>query len=447
MTDRPRFGRQRSRDHGVGGGVRDRDALDEDALDEDALDEDALGEDVFDEDLLEGYAGDERPGDRPDEPPTQVDVLLGVADLDRHPAPRARALSRRKSARTARRLLVLLVTLALVTGAGYLAVDFLRPLVSQLRAPNDYPGPGSGSVTVTVEPGDTGRSIGATLETADVVKSAKAFSDAAADNPAAAGIQPGSYEMRRQMRAGDALALLVDSRNRTVPRVTVREGLWASEVLAELSSATGIPAAAYAAAARDGAALGLPPSANGNIEGYLFPDTYEFPARSRAADQLRLMVQRSVSELTRLRIDPASMERVIIVASIVEAEGRRAEDRPRVARVIENRLARKPTPMRLQMDSTVSYAVKRRAITTTDVERATPSPYNTYQVDGLPAGPISNPGASAMAAAAAPEDGPWLYFVTVDPSTGETKFAVTEDQHRANVAQFQKWCSDHKGQC
>ncbi|MGI8717696.1 MAG: hypothetical protein ACR2JN_07685, partial [Lapillicoccus sp.] len=85
MTDRPRFGRQRSRDH-VGGGVRDGDIRDEDGFDEDALHEDLL-----DEDLLEGYPGDERAGDRADEPPTQVDVLLGFADLDRHLAPRARA--------------------------------------------------------------------------------------------------------------------------------------------------------------------------------------------------------------------------------------------------------------------------------------------------------------------------------------------------------------------
>jgi len=426
MTDRPGPPPQRSLD---------------DVLDEHA---EVHGGDGYAHD---GYAHDEYVGDGYEPPATQVEVLLGVADEHGHPASRPPARPRRRAPRTARRLVVLLVTLALVAGAGYLAVDFLRPVVGQLRQSNDYPGPGTGSVTVTVQPGDTGRSIGATLEKADVVRSAKAFSDAAAENPAAAGIQPGSYEMRRQMRAGDALALLLDARNRTVPRVTVREGLWASEVLAELSAATGIPLAGYEAAAKDAAALGLPPSANGNIEGYLFPDTYEFPAKSTAAEQLRLMVQRSVSELTRLRVEPAAMERVIVVASIVEAEARRGEDRPKVARVIENRLARKPTPMRLQLDSTVSYAVKRRAVTTTDAERATPSPYNTYQVDGLPAGPISNPGASAIAAAAAPADGPWLFFVTVDPSTGETKFAVTEEQHRANVAEFQKWCSDHKGQC
>ena len=75
------------------------------------------------------------------------------------------------------------------------------------------------------------------------------------------------------------------------------------------------------------------------------------------------------------------------------------------------------------------------------------NPYNTRRFPGLPPGPISNPGESALKAAAAPVAGPWLYFVTVDLDTGETKFAATYPEHQRNVAQFQKWCADNKGKC
>ncbi len=357
---------------------------------------------------------------------------------------RHRRPGRGRPVRAAQRLLVLLVAVGLVAVAAFAALSVLRPMLGDLGGSNDYPGPGTGSVQVVVNPGDTGRNIGATLETAGVVKSAKAFSDAAANNPAAAGIQPGTYAMRQQMAAVDAVALLIDPKNRTVPRVTIREGLWKSEVFAELSKQSGLPVADYEKAAQDAGALGLPAAANGNVEGYLFPATYEFAPKSSAAEQLRLMVAKAVAELTRLGIAPEQMELTMIVASIVEGEGRRDEDRAKVARVVENRLAK---GMLLQMDSTVNYGVQKRSLTTTNAERAATNEYNTYVRPGLPVGPIGNPGAAAIQAAAAPASGTWLYFVAVNPSTGETKFATTEADHQANVKEFQAWCAANKGQC
>jgi UPF0755 protein len=115
-----------------------------------------------------------------------------------------------------------------------------------------------------------------------------------------------------------------------------------------------------------------------------------------------------------------------------------------VARVVENRLAQK---MKLQFDSTVNYAVGKHGITTTDADRARNHPYNTYAVVGLPAGPIGNPGESAIKAAAAPVAGPWLYFVTVNPTSGETRFGASWQEHEANVKLFQQWCAQNKGKC
>lgn len=342
------------------------------------------------------------------------------------------------------RWLVLLLTLSLVAGAGWVALGYLRPLVANLTASDDYTGNGSGRAMVTVRKGDTGRTIGATLQAAGVVKSAKAFISAVADHPEKAPIQPGSYTMRLRMSAAAALSLLLDPHNRSVRHVTLREGLWKSEIFTALAKATGQPLADYAAAARHPGQLNLPGTAKGNLEGYLFPATYDFDPDATAADQLRAMVEKARAELTALRVRSGDAQRVVTVASIVQSEARRPADLAKVARVIANRLEAK---QQLQLDSTVSYAAHRRSITTTDAERASKSPYNTYQVAGLPAGPIGNPGVAALQAALHPATGPWKYFVAVNPETGETRFAVTAAGHAANEQVFHKWCAAHPGKC
>jgi peptidoglycan lytic transglycosylase G len=376
--------------------------------------------------------------------PTPRDEQTGAAEVapGQHRGERRRAQRRRVQGR--RRIVVMVLTLGLVAGGGFAAYSALAPLVSSLTASNDYTGSGSGAVSVTVHNGDTGRSIGATLEKAGVVKTAKAFANAAAANPRGGSIQPGDYSLRKRMSATSALAMLLDPANRTVPRVTVPEGKWTSETIRVLAAATGRPLADYQVALKDPAALGLPAAANGDTEGYLFPATYDFAKTTTAAEQLHTMVAKSLEELGNLGVDPAQMQRILTIASLVQAEAKAAADFPKVARVIDNRLAR---PMSLQLDSTVSFIAGRRAVTTTPAERASKSPYNTYLVAGLPPGPIASPGLSAMEAALNPAPGPWLYFVAVNPVTGETRFAVDAAGHEANVRIFQKWCKDHPGKC
>ncbi len=351
----------------------------------------------------------------------------------------------RRRVKGRRRFVVLLIALGLVAGGGFVAVKVLLPAYASLTASNDYVGKGSGAVSVVVHKGDTGRIIGATLEKAGVVKTAKAFATVAGENPRSGSIQPGTYALQTRMSAASALAMLLDPANRTVPRVTIREGVWTSEVIKLLSSATGRPLEDYVVALKDAAALGLPPEAKGNPEGYLFPSTYEFEKDTTAAEQLHTMVAKARNELDKLGVAPDRMQRVLTIASIVEAEASAVADRPKVARVIENRLAR---PMLLQMDSTVHFISGRRGKAgTSDAERLSKSPYNTYLVAGLPPGPIDSPGLSAMQAAVDPTPGPWLYFVAVNPETGETRFAVDAAGHAANEKLFLKWCSDHPGKC
>ncbi len=368
-----------------------------------------------------------------------------------------RALSRRERRRarkeeqrvggkpsTVRRLVVIVLALAVVGVGAFVAVTLLRPLVASFTQANDYAGPGTGEVQVKVSQGDGGTAIAKTLREDDIVKTTKAFIEAANADPRSAGIQPGVYALRKQMSAADALAVLVDPKNRITSEVTIPEGLWAKEIYPRLSKATGVPVADYTTAAKDAKALGLPAAAKGNVEGYLFPAGYTFDPGTSAAAQLRTMVGETVKRLDALGVPEAQRERIMTIASLVEAEARFEKDRPKVARVVENRLADK---MPLQLDSTVNYASGKHGITTTNAARGSASPYNTYKVVGLPPGPIDNPGESAIKAAVSPAAGPWLYFVTTNPETGETKFAETYAEHQKNVQEFQTWCQSNKGKC
>lgn len=397
---------------------------------EDNTSEDNNGEDNNGEDNNPAYAGsDEAESDQAEGRPRK---RRGRRDRSK-PGP-------------GRRWVALLVALAVLVGGGIVAVQFVAPIVHAVthrQGPPDFAGNGTGHAVVVISPGDSGDAIATTLAEGGVVKSAAAFTDAAADNPAFAAIAPGTYTLRRGMSAASALTLLLDPASRSTVKVTIREGMWTSEIFAALSKSTGVPVGDYAKV--DPKAVGLPAAAHGKLDGYLFPATYSFEPKTTATEQVRTMVTKAISELTSLGVAPAQMQRTLTIASIVEAEAKASADRPKVARVIENRLAQK---MKLQMDSTVHFIAHRRGgAATTDKERANPSPYNTYVHLGLPPGPINSPGASAIKAAAAPAKGPWLYFVAVNPVTGETRFATTFAEQQANEKLFQQWCQAHKDKC
>ena len=122
------------------------------------------------------------------------------------------------------------------------------------------------------------------------------------------------------------------------------------------------------------------------------------------------------------------------MASLVQAEGGRLSDYPKIARVIYNRLAH---GMPLQLDSTVLYGLNKFGILATDKDLTSPSPYNTYKHKGLPPGPIDSPGAAAIHAVLHPVPGPWLYFVTVNPKTGETLYSIA-NAYRTTVAALKR---------
>ncbi len=375
--------------------------------------------------------------------------LFGDADTsqgpDRERDPRG---SHRPPARRARRVVVVMVSLAVLALGALFAYSVLRPMIISWTADNDYSGDGTDPVTITVNPGDTGASIAGHLEQEGVVKTSKAFVDALSSTKGDE-IQPGTYTLRHEMSAAAALSALRGNSAKAVFRVTIREGLWKSEVYGELAQASGRSVADYQAvdkaAASNPASVGLPAAAKGNPEGYLFPATYTFDRASTPKDQITQMVSSATAVLGELGVSADGAQRVLTVASLVEAEARHPEDRPKVARVIENRLA---DGMPLQLDSTSAYGVGvRTKVLTTTEQREAKNAYNTYAIDGLPVGPIGNPGRESIQAALNPADGSWLFFVTTNPATGETVFSTTNAEHDAEVDKLNAWCAENSGAC
>ena len=316
-----------------------------------------------------------------------------------------------------RRVVAVLVVLTVIAGLVTVAVVGGSRLLGGLVSPADYPGPGGGEVTVEITSGESLREIGATLAGAGVVRSAEAFSDAAAGEPRARSVQPGFYRLKGKMSAAGALALLLDPASALRARVVVPEGTPVAGVLAIASKSTDLTLAELTAAARDTAALGLPEYAGGHLEGYLFPATYTVDPSTTAASLLRAMVARFTQEAVTLRLEEraaalgVSPTDVVKVASMIEKEAAVDGDFPKVARVAYNRLA---IGMKLQFDSTLNYAleVRKGNLSLEDIKIETP--YNSYLTTGLPPTAISNPGAKALTAALDPTPGSWIYFVTID---------------------------------
>ncbi|MBW8819626.1 MAG: endolytic transglycosylase MltG, partial [Streptomyces sp.] len=188
--------------------------------------------------------------------------------------------------------------------------------------------------------------------------------------------------------------------------------------------------------------LKLPNEAEGNPEGYLFPATYPLERNGEKTTPealLSFMVDTANQKFKGAPVaagaqrNAMNVYQAVTIASIIQAEAATKADMGKVARVIFNRLER---GMPLQMDSTINYALNRSTLRTTSADLRIDSPYNSYQRMGLPPTPIDNPGEDAMRAAISPPPGDWLYFVTVKP--GDTRFTNSFEEHRRNVAEFNK---------
>lgn len=359
-------------------------------------------------------------------------------------------LNWRKIGYHARSAFAVLLSAAILVGGGWFVYSKVNEAYVSWRTADDYIGEGVDPVSVVVPLGATITNIGDILVENDVIKSTSTFRDEAAKNPDSNSIQAGRYILKTQIPAAMALEMLLDPANLEVTTITIPEGFALSQQWTVITRELDIPREDISAAYNSGE-VELPEWAAGNFEGVMFPDTYQVAEPVNPLQIAQAQVAQFKHVATELELESRAQAigltpyEVVTVASIIEKEVATPEYRPMVARAIYNRLEK---GMKLQVDSSVHYALGDFSkVTTTAEDRANPSPYNTYVHEGLPPGPISNPGRAALDAALTPSEGDYVFWVTVNLDTGETRFAATAEEHEANVALFQQWCQANTGRC
>lgn len=367
-----------------------------------------------------------------------------------------------------RRRLFVLLGLAVIAIA---AVLIGPKLVNLAKPPTDFSGEGREDIVFQVHPGDSGSVIAQNLKDAGVIANVDVFLSAVHGNAEFAAIQPGFYQLRTEIPSATAVADLTDAKSR-VGKLVISEGRQLDDIQAvgsgkitegiftliadascvELNGEKKcVSAKDLKAAAGDGPleSLNVPEwarkgaSAMGNshrrLEGLIAPGTWNIDPSASAKEILAKLVAESNDRyvegglLETAKAMNLSPYEVLIVASLVQKEAQPA-DFAKVARVIYNRL--NSDYDRLEFDSTVNYPLDRQEVATTDQDRHTETPWNTYAKAGLPATPICSPGDEALAAAERPEPGDWLYFVTIDMD-GTTLFTSDYQEHLANIEKAQ----------
>jgi len=293
------------------------------------------------------------------------------------------------------------------------------------------------TIEIVIRPGDIGETVARALADSGVTASFQSvYSVLLADSTIQ--FQPGTYQLLTGMSAESAIQALRDPANRVQVTFTIPEGRTLDQALEIISARASLPLADLQAAVENAGDYGIS-TPNGKLEGYLFPSTYSFEPGVEAPEIVARMIAEMQSQLRKLDIPEDQWHEIVTMAGLIQREARLEEDFYKVSRVFYNRL---DINMPLQSDATVTYWTGLYdGAGTSDADRAdTSNPYNTYQIRGLPPGPISLPGETALKAALNPVDGPWLYFVSVDLRTGETVFSQTLAEHERARAQWIQWC-------
>src|SRR6195256_4938652 len=312
---------------------------------------------------------------------------------------------------------VITIILILMIGAGGVYVYGKKMLES--------PGPLVEDKTVNIPPRSKTREIAETLQREGVIDvNPWLFMGAALALKASSELKPGEYAFQKSASLRDVIGIIVEGKV-VQHAVTIPEGLTSEQIVARLTD-------------NDIFGGGLREMPR---EGTLLPETYKFPrgtTREQVIQRMQQTQKRVLAEIWERRnpdIPIKSPEQLVTLASIVEKETGKADERSRVAAVFTNRLRQK---IKLQSDPTIIYGLVGgkgtlgRPIKRSEIQQ--PSPYNTYVIDGLPPGPIANPGRASLEAAANPARTRDLFFVA--DGTGGHAFTETYDQHQKNVAKL-----------
>jgi UPF0755 protein len=334
-----------------------------------------------------------------------------------------------------RKLLLAVVAIVIIVAvAGGLVVYQLRQRIQE-----PYKGFAGNEVLVEIPHGAAAAEIRHRLVDAGVVSDDFTLRAAMWGSGRSRALHAGEYRFDQPI-SPLAVVNKIASGDVYTQRLTFPEGLTIGEMAKVFESRGFGPARDFIKAANDGALVkDLDPKAR-DLEGYLFPETYSLPRRADASRLVGMMIDRfraSYDDTLRARAEAQqlSARQVVTLASLIEKETARADERPLVAAVYRNRMKQ---GMGMQADPTVVYALMKAGKYDGNIRREDlnfDSPYNTYRYPGLPPGPIAAPGRASLEAAVSPADVPYLYFVS--RNDGSHVFATTLKEHNANVYQYQ----------
>tara|TARA_R110002095_G_scaffold101502_1_gene89192 strand:+ start:4778 stop:5758 length:981 start_codon:yes stop_codon:yes gene_type:complete len=288
------------------------------------------------------------------------------------------------------------------------------------------PGPFEGETVYILKKGTGLRALSADLEEKGIINNAYVFVFGVRLEEKSGQLQAGEYLIPYAISGRDLMNLFVSGK--VIERlITIPEGLQSREIRALVAAAPGL----------EGEITRPMP------EGAFLPESYQYrlgDTRDELLDRMATAMQAAIASITAAHPLPPeikSEEELVILASIIEKETAIAAERPRVAGVFLNRLRK---GMKLQSDPTVVYGITEgsrdlgRLLSRKDL--ATANDYNTYQMTGLPKGPIANPGVESLQSVVQPEETDYLYFVA--DGTGGHAFSLTLDEHNANVRKWRK---------
>jgi UPF0755 protein len=359
------------------------------------------------------------------------------ADLPplRSRSPRGRRSLPTSAMAARRRMVAAFLVLAVIVGVMTFGV-----WTTLFRASADVPA--GRNVTIVVPKGASGDAVAVMLADAGVVTNPTMFRVRAQLLGLAGEIKAGTYQLKTGSSYDDVAHLLVNGPVIERITVTIPEGWGIAATAARMHDKLGIPEQTFIDLATTGAKkfdfAFLADDPTPSLEGYLFPKTYEFTRSVTATDVIRTMLAQYGKETAILDYSYSQSKNltphdVLTIASIIEREAQVASDRPKVASVIYNRLK---IGMRLQLDSTVQYALHGKAKLTFD-DLKTDNPYNTYMYAGVPPGPICSPGMSAITAAAHPAVTKYIYYI-LTYKDGRQSFATNYADFLKLKAQYMK---------
>ena len=353
-----------------------------------------------------------------------------------------------------RPVLVGLTVLVLVIGIG---MTVWNKLYGSFLAPVDPAD--EAEYTFEIQSGQSLNRVASNLESADLIRSKTLFKYYCDFAGMAQKIQTGTYSLKKDMTMTEiADRLTTGDGNPLVRNITLIPGETVEEFAAKLVK-NGVleDDKAFLAACRDGKAFreyyyiddvltsGHPEERKYVLEGYLSPNTYEVYVTASAEEIIRKLLSQTEAAFPVELQDRAeelglTMDQTLTLASLIEKEAKES-DFARVSAVFHNRLK---ANMRLESDVTIHYITGIRKMALADGDLTVNSPYNTYQVNGLPVGPICNPSPAAIRAALYPDETmiaeKYLYFCAKEPESGELYFSKTLDQHRRAVEAYApKW--------